>query len=420
MPTATGLDPIRPGIPLRLLENQENPWPVYDWLQRDHPVCELEPDGIWVVSRYEDVRYALERADLFSSSGFKATLQPDWLSEECRDRDLLVLMQDPPDHAKYRGLVNVAFAGRIIQALVPLMRDTAQGLVEKIAASEGTDFLRDFAYPYVHRVIGQVTGVEEGQSLAEVCLWLEIIGRLSPTKPEEHHIQEFEAAHLAQKVHFNRIIQDRRECPRQDLISALVHAEVDGEQLTDHMLRNALDLLITAGYHTTLQMLCFSVIRLSRQPDLRRTLAADPQLITAFIEETLRLESVAPALFRKTTKEVTLSGVTLPKGATTLLVLASANRDSREFPDPTEFNMGRPNIKRHLAFGHGPHTCVGAALARLEIKIALETILAAFEDISCPGDRELSWSKSVLVRGIDALPIAFTGRRHTIDSSIAP
>ncbi len=407
------LDPIRPGIPLGLLEDQENPFPVYERLLQDHPVCQLEPDGIWAVSRYDDVRFALERPNLFLSSGLMAAMQPDWLHEDCRDRDLFIIMQDPPDHTKYRALLNRAFASKMIQALIPLMHETAQGLVKKIRPDEQFDFQKDFAYAYVHKIIGHITGIEEGQSQEEVSRWLEVIGKLSPEKPDEHYIREFGELHRAQKEHFNNIIRDRREHPREDLVSALVHAEVDGEQLTDHMLRNALDLLLSAGYHTTLQMLCHSMIRLSQQPDLRQTLSANPQQIPAFIEEALRLESIAPALFRQTTEDIELSGVRIPRGATILLLLAAANRDPRQFPNPTEFQMGRPNIKMHLAFGHGPHTCLGAALARQEIKIALETILAAFHGISCPVDHELSWSKSVLLRSVNALPTVFTNDGFT-------
>ena len=400
-------DPVRPGIHMSLLENQENPFPIYEKLREHYPVCQLEPDGHWAVSRYDDVRFALRRPDLFSSSGFKATLQPDWLSAEYRGRDLFILMQDPVDHMKYRPLVSKAFVGQAIDALIPLMRETAQSLVEKIRPNEEIDFLEDFAYPYVHKIIGKITGVEEGQSLEEVRQWMGLIGKVTRTRPDDQYIRALEAALLAQKVHFDAIIRDRRERPRQDLISALVHSKVDGEYLTDHMLRNALDLLLVAGYHTSLQILCHSMIWLSRRPEIRWALAADPHLIPAFVEELLRLESIASAILRQTTDKITLSGVIIPKGATVFLLLAAANRDPSQFPDPGEFKMGRKNIKRHMAFGHGPHTCVGAALARLEVRIALETILAAFDNFSCPADHELCWSKSIMNRSVSELPTVF-------------
>ena len=411
MPHSSGEGHVRPGIHLKSLEDQSNPYPLYAELRERYPVCQLEPnepgsDGMWVVSRYADVMFALQQPDLFSSTGLEAALQPDWLADDCK-RDLFLVTRDPPDHTKYRALVNKAFVPGVIDELAPLMRQTAESLVQSIRPGEQVDFLECFAYPYVGKIIRHIIGTEHDQKLEDLRRWLDLARKVSLSRPDDQYIDAFQTATRAQYDLFRTIIRDRRRAPRGDLVSALVHAEVDGERLDEHDLKNALDLLLEAGFQTSLQMLCHAVIHLSGDGEMRRTLRASPDLVPTFIEELLRLESVGTSVLRTTTQPVTLSGVTIPAGAMVALLLSAANRDPSQFPNPDRLDLSRENVRQHIAFGYGPHICLGLALARLEIKIALNAILEAFDDMDCPKNEDLIWIQSSLVHAVEALPVTF-------------
>ena len=396
----------RPGVDIHSPANQANPYPTYAHLRQHHPVCQLEPDGMWAVSRYDDARFVLTHPELFSSSGFKALLHQDWIREDCR-RDLPMVMDDPPEHTKYRGLVSKAFAHRVINALAPLMDETARGLIRQIRRGQEVDFLNRFAFPYVGTIIGHVAGTVDSQSLDELHHWVKLVEKNTPMRPDDAYIQALEAAILKQNAYFDAVIADRRTHPRQDLVTELLNAEVDGHRLTPVMLRNVLDLLIGSGFHTTLHALGNCVVRLAQGPDILASLVRQPGLIPAFIEEVLRLEPPVHYVFRQATGAVTVSDTTIPAGAFVVVLLAAANRDPARFANADDFDMTRQDGKRHLAFGYGPHLCLGAALARLEIKIALQVILAAFKQVSCPAQEDLDWTYPSMVRGLTSLPVTF-------------
>ena len=399
-------DRYRPGITLSSLADQD-PYPTYASLRENHPICQLEPDGVWAVSRYEDVCSALRQPKSFSSTGVKALLAPDWLCRECK-RDLFILTMDPPEHRRYRSLLENAFSKRAVESLEQFLREAIQRQLNAISTDERVDFLTRVAFPYIRDVMDHVLGIKGYDNIEELHRWLRLVGRISVTRPDDDYIHELEDAIHAQYSRLDSVIRERRDNPTDDLTSDLVNAEVGGRRLSDHSLRNLLDLLIEAGFHTSLQMLCLAVLHLSRHPHVLDALNADHDLIPDYIEELLRYSSTAPAVLRKAKEKVSLSDVDIPKGATVLLLLAAANRDPGVFENPDEFIIGRKNIKRHIAFGYGPHVCIGAALARLEIKVALEAIVDAFDEISCPPDRDLAWSHSPMVRGIEELPAVFS------------
>ena len=215
-------------------------------------------------------------------------------------------------------------------------------------------------------------------------------------------------AALAQQNHyFNRVINDRKTQAKADLIGHLVNAQVDGAKLSDSLLRSALELLISASFQTSTHMLSHCVIQLARHPDLLQQLRTSPALIPDFVEEMLRYKPPGHCVFRKTTQAISLAGISLQKGDVIIGLLASANRDPAQFDQPENFMMGRHNSKQQLAFGHGIHTCIGATLARMQVQIALETLLKTFSNISCPSDDDILWSDSVTIHGPKELPLTF-------------
>jgi cytochrome P450 len=382
----------------------KNPFPLYAQLRRDNPVCQVQPGGLWLVTRYADVQLALKRTDIFSSSGFKELLAPEWLREECK-RDLSILSQDPPQHTRNRVLINRAFVSRVINELVPFMEQCAADLVATLQRGENEDFLARFAFPYAASIICKITGVDKYLTVEELRHWADVTEEVHSTRPDDRAVAILEESLLVQNRHFAAVIRDRRAEPKNDLITGIIDAEIDGRRLDDSQLLNVMNLVIGAGLSTTAHAICNTLMVLAGRPDIAAALRRDPSGIPAFLEEVLRYQGPSQRLLRTTTEPFELSGCVIPSGATVLLALGSANRDEERFPRPDDFDMTRPNIREHLAFGAGPHVCIGAALARQEIRIALEAILRTFDFVACPAPDELVWINSLVSYTVRGLPL---------------
>lgn len=397
----------RPGIHLNESSVRSDPYPTYKLMREHYPVCQIEPDGIWAISRFKDVRFVLANHELFSSSAISALYESDWLNSKCRT-DRLIIAQDPPEHDKYSVLVKKLFLDKATKYLIPLMRDTADSLLNKFYKKTHTDFMGEFAYPFVGTIVRDLMGIGKKQSLEELRHWVTLEGAVRPTRPDDDFIRDYEAAIIKQKKCFKEIIDDRRNTPRKDLVTYLLKSKVDGENLDDEQIIGLMCLLVQAGLFTTVHMLGHAVIMLSKQPEILSQLTASPELIPDFIEELLRLSPSVLGVIRMTTREVELSDIKIPKGALVMPLLASANRDGLQFFDPDKVDLHRSRINYHLAFGNsGSHTCIGAALARLEIKIVLEAILSRYSEIHCSGESQWIWEDSIFVRGVSKLPVSF-------------
>lgn len=393
---ATAIDILAP-------TTQHDVFGLYARLRRDRPVCRLAPGDLWGIARYADVKAALQAPQLFSSAGYRTVFQPDWLAPDCR-RDPFILGEDPPEHTRDRALVNKAFVPRVIRPLEPLMQETAARLAAALRQAGGGEFLHAFAFPYVMTVIRRITGTED-QDPAQLRHWVELAETLGPVEPSAAEIAAIEDAIRVQNRFFDEVIADRQRCPRADLASALTQARVDGARLGPLQLRSQLDLLVGAGLGTTVYMLANAMMLLARTPALLNLLRADPARLPAFIEEMLRFNGPTHGLLRTTTGPVRLHGTSIPAGATVLLLIAAANRDPAQFPDPDRFDLERANAGSHVAFGQGPHTCIGAALARVELRIALEALLEHCTALACPPDEELTWLRALNSHAVERLPL---------------
>lgn len=383
-----------------------NPFPNYKILQDHYPVCKLNSSGLWVVSRYDDVLFCFSHPEIFSSSGFEHLLKPDWLKKECW-LDNFILSQDPPEHTYNHRLVNRAFIKRKIDKQVPYMRKLIKNLISKARKRSEICFMKDFAAPFSASIILRLIGFETKQSFEELYHWARCIERLGPAEPDKASIREIEFAISRQNNNFNEVIERRRKNPRDDLISVLVEAEKDGSLFSNADIRNALTLLIAAGFHSVTNGLSRIIRYISRDHGLHQLLAKMPQLIPSFIEEMLRYDGPVHSVIRYTKKAISLSDVEIPSGEMVQLLIASANRDPRHYVNSDLFDMSRKNPKDHFAFGYGVHTCIGAALARLELKVALEEILTSFDSINCPPDSHLKWVTSVTNNSFEELPVQF-------------
>lgn len=340
----------------------DDPHPVYAWLRDADPVHYCETRDMYVLSRHADILAAVKDPETFASgegivpSGFK----PD---------EPTIIVMDPPQHTTMRKHVMRAFTPRRMAQLEPRVRELARELVADWPAEGEVDAFAQFTDPLPIAVMAELLGVDASERpLFKRCG--DAIVYSSGADPET--IRE---AQRELEAYLEEVFERRRREPRQDLISILLTPAEDGTALSHRELLGLCFTLLVAGTETTTSALGNALWLLERMPDVKARLAADPGLIPSAVEEILRFESPVQGLSRVTRREVRLHDRTLPRGARVHLLWASANRDPRAFDEPDRFDPERsPN--NHLAFGFGIHFCLGASLARTELRVGLETLLA--------------------------------------------
>lgn len=390
------------GFDLWAHDIQQNPYPTYALMRERYPVCRLEPTGQIALTRYDDVAFALSQPTVFSA-GISAIAQPKWLRDDCK-RSMFILSQDPPQHTQHRAPVNKFFVPRVIEALAPNMRETAQALAAQFEPDSTLDLMDCFAYPYTIANMTHIVGAEV--DLQELRTATELREMNTPARPDDAFKAAVEAALLRQNDSYDELIEDRKLRPRDDLISILIDLEIEGHPLPHEELRSAIDLFISAGFHTVGQSITSSILYLSQWPEIREELQRSPQRIPAYIEEVLRFNGPVHHLLRLVTVDVPLHGYIVPAGSLVSVIASAANHDPTRFERPEEFDMNRTHA-RHLQFGHGAHFCIGAALARLEIKIALEVLLSTFAHWTTPAAADLEWISTMTTRAVRQCPIQF-------------
>jgi cytochrome P450 len=365
-------DPLAP-------EQREDPYPVYALARREQPVFHAPAYDLWVVTRHEDVLEVLRDHETYSSTGaLKSSPEPfppevrEVLAEGWPDMPFIIEI-DPPLHDRIRGLVTKAFTPRRIAELEPRIAEIAAELVDGLAADGRADIVERFAWPLPLRVLGELLGLPR-DDLPRLHEWGTDWLLLQQPGPLERRVEHARGL-VAMQRYFVGALEEREREPRDDLMGALVarRAESDPPLTIPEVAGLPLDLMV-AGHVTVTRALGSALDLLFRRPELRGQLL-DPETAPRAIEEVLRLESPAQGLFRRTAREVELGGVTLPAGARVMVHFGSANRDERVFAAPEELEPGREELGRHVAFGKGIHFCIGAPLARLELRIALPLLL---------------------------------------------
>ncbi len=381
---STLYDPLAPDFGHRAYD-------VYRTLRDEHPVYHDARRDQWVLSRFADVHAVLNDTATYSSEDTSIS------------QGLLPMIQqlDPPRHDRLRALVSRAFTPRRIAEIEPRAREIAVELLDGLQGAGRTDLLKDFARHLPSRVIGEMIGVPADR----IGVFLELTEAMveapdDASKPAEEHDR---SAAVAIYEEFGRLIDERRRDPRDDLMSALLDAEIEGRGLTPEELLGFCFLLIVAGNDTTTNLIANGAVLLARHPDQRALLAREPDRLPVAIEEMLRFETPTQALPRRVTVETKLHGVTLPAGSIVSLLWGSANRDDREFREPERFDVTR-SVRRHLALGHGAHYCLGANLARLEARVAFEEILSRNPNFELHGDP--GWVRSIWARAHDAVAVS--------------
>ena len=379
---------------------QEDPYPIYRQLRDEHPAYHNESRDFWALSRFDDIWSAVHDPQRFSSASGLVIGQD--MMATAREVMPMLIMMDPPRHDELRKMVSRAFTPRRIAAMEDDVRRIARDLLASFVERGEAEFVHEFAAPLPMIVIAEMLGVPVSDR-GQFREWSDHLVKVNPDDPAT--TERAIAAGLGLNNYFVPMLEARQKDPKDDLMSALLSAESDdGRKLTQEELIGFCFLLLVAGNETTTNLISNAAAILHDRPELRREITDDPGLLPAAVEEFLRIESPVQGLARTVTEDVEMHGEVMHEGDKVLLLWGSANRDEREFEDPDEFVLGRP-LDRSLAFGHGVHYCLGAALARLECRVAFEELLATIPDydISNGASRLLSGP----IRGFDHLPVTF-------------
>ncbi|MGP0067086.1 MAG: cytochrome P450 family protein [Isosphaeraceae bacterium] len=407
MPPIDRVDITGPGF-------KANPYPVYARLRAEAPVYRaILPDRqvAWLVTRYDDVAAVLKDDRFTKERGRrldpKQAAREPWMPEFVRPLSRNMLDVDPPDHTRLRGLVHKAFTPKRIEELRGRVQALTDELLDTAQARGRMDLIRDYAQPLPTTIIAEMLGVPV-RDRHRFHRWSNTIVSSMGNNWQQMLAIPYLWAFLR---YIRRLVQARRSALRDDLISSLIEAHEAGDHLSEDELVAMIFLLLIAGHETTVNLIGNGTLALIEHPNAMARLRDDPSLIKSAVEELLRYDGpLATATERFAREDVTIAGVTIPRGEMVLAVLSSANRDEGQFETPDTLDLTRePN--RHLAFGLGVHYCLGAPLARLEGQIAINTLLRRASDLRLriPADR-LRWRPGVLLRGLKALPVAFAGR----------
>jgi cytochrome P450 len=372
-----------------------NPYPHYAHMRATSPVHFNATLGVWEVYGYHDIQTVLGDAKTFSS--------------DLSDGKMMVFM-DPPRHTQYRRLVARAFTSKVIADLEPGVQAITDALLDRVQAHGRMDLVKELAFPLPVTVIAELLGLPAADhdkfkqwSIPAIrAAEMELMGQV-PAPEFVQAVDELDAylAHL---------IDQRRDSPRQDLVSGLLAAEVDGEKLTLQEVASTCRLLLIAGFETTTNLIGNTLQLLLAHPEALAQLVADPGLLPSAIEEALRFNTPFMFFARRATRDVELGGHLIEAGQQVMTFNASGNRDEAAFPNADTFDIARaPN--RHLSFGHGIHYCLGAGLGRLEARVAIATLRRRFGGLR-PDERQAAEPlQSFVLFGFSSLPVRFEPAR---------
>ena len=375
-----------------------DPFPHYERMRAAAPVFHDEQSGSWHVFRYDDVQRVLSEHATFSSR-----MGGDAPSGSGQLFASSLITADPPRHRQLRSLVTQAFTPKAVDALAPRISALANELVDGMVARGGSaDLIQDLAYPLPVIVISELMGIP-AQDRERFKHWSDTIVSQTRTGPGSGS-QDTTTSEMVE--YFLDLIDQRRSRPGEDMISSLLSAEIQGQKLSVPELLGFCALLLVAGNETTTNLIGNAVLCLSESPGTLDRLLKEPALLPQTLEEVLRFRSPVQSMYRVSVAETEVGGERIPAGAPIVAWIGSANRDERQFERAAEFDVDRsPN--RHVAFGHGIHFCLGAPLARLEARIALEALLARLPGLSVAPGAHLERMESTIVYGLKAVPITW-------------
>ncbi|RDV04700.1 cytochrome P450 [Undibacter mobilis] len=411
-PTLEGFDPFSQ-------EFLSNPVPIIKDAQAKQPIFYYPPLRLWVVTKYDDICKAARDWETFSSKATAFVPPPADLKPKIPDNYIAdhFISLDPPEHTADRTAVARQFLPRELQKQEANIRQIANMLIDRFIAKGSCDFMQEFCYPLSLNVIMGLLGVPKERE-HDYRIWTEdLFSVLTPktkdavTKPMTEEEKRERWTRLAESQEFfENFVADRVRCPMDDLTSQIVKVkDASGNQAmpTPRIVRKIHE-LVAAGNDTTANLMGLMLIHMAENPAQDAEIRANPALLPNVVEETLRLRGTSPGLFRVTTKDTELGGTKIPEGALVWLLFIGGGVDESHFPQSEKWDIHRPNSDKHLAFGHGRHSCLGNPLARLEAKVAFEELLKRIPDIRVTPGQHVEYLPVMTVTTINHLQAEWT------------
>jgi len=377
---------------------QQEPHDAWAWMRAHAPVYHDERNAVWGITRYRDV-LAIERDPKTFSN---------WRSPRPHGDPMpMMISMDDPEHLHRRKLVNRGFTPGRLRAEEPRIRAVCDEIIDRVCARGECDFVWDIAAPLPLLMIGDMLGFER-DAYDDLLRWSDDMMRGTTVRDEAAMVKAAEAAGEFREYQLG-VLADRRRDPRSDLVSVLCHAEVDGHQLDDESLVMESLLILIGGDETTRHVITGGMLALLDHPDQRAALATDRSGMERAVEEMLRWVSPIKNMSRTAMRDVQVGDQTIREGEQLILLYPSANRDESVFDEPFRFDLARhPNP--HLAFGFGAHFCLGASLARLELRVMMDRLLTRLPDLELATEQALPYRASNFIVGPEAMPVRFTPR----------
>jgi cytochrome P450 len=399
---------------------QESPFAYYDALLEQAPVYFMPEIGAYVISKYKDIQFVVAHPEIWSidmrslpaAQLIKHPSARKILEDEGFPRDTK-FTTDPPVHTHYRVAVRNAFSPARVAAQAAFIQATVDELIDGMRGKTECEFMRQFCWTLPMRVITNLLGVpyEDADLIKHWSdVWVEPL-TYGLTEEREIFVAREE---VALQRYILKHLDDKRRNPGSDVLTDMLNARMaDGRPLPLSEIVGLSEHLIVGGHETATSALGAGMAILAQNPEIAAELRADPDLVENFVEEVLRVESPSQGFFRLAVRDHVLRGVTIPEGAMVHLRFAAANRDPEQFPEPAKFDPRRANSKTHLAFSQGVHHCIGSPYARLELKTAFRSLLAAFDDIRLtPGKERLEHLPGLSLRTLRALNMSYRPRGH--------
>ncbi len=382
---------------------QGDPHPTYRWLRANAPLYRDEASNLWVLSKYEDVLQASKDAATFSAG---QGVLPE------SDAMISIVCMDDPRHQRLRKLVNRGFTPRMVGVLKEKIQTLAKRITDKVAARGECDLVRELAVPMPLYIIAEMLGIRE-EDFDRFHEWSDRLIGVAGNYDDPVKMNDAVTAYAEYGEYLKDVFEDRRRNPREDLVSILVAAQQDGmlaedeEAMENDEIIMFMTLLLVAGNETTRNAISGGMLALMQDRQQLELLRARPELMDSAVEEILRYVSPIICFRRTATQDTEIRGQKIAAGERIVMLYQSANRDEEVYADPDRFDVTRsPNP--HLAFGIGPHFCLGANLARAELKVMVQELITRFPDMQVAPGAAPRRAASTLVAGIEHLPVVFS------------
>ncbi|NEO94730.1 MAG: cytochrome P450 [Moorea sp. SIO3G5] len=389
-----------------------NPYPVYHRLLFENPICHTV-GGDWVLTRYKHIKTILRDSRVYSDNRPKLIQQKSKyfrnlgksIQTLADTSNKFLFYMNPPDHTRLRRLASKAFSPVVIEGMRPQIQTIVDEALDEVRNKGEMDIIADLAELLPLKVIASMLGVPPNDAQEQLHQWSHILSRILDPLISLEEYEAINKAILEFQEYFRKLISKREKDPQDDIISYLIAARDDSDKLSEEEVLSTCILLFMAGEETTVNTIGNGMLALLNYPEQMEKLKQEPKIIQTAVEEMLRYDSPVQMAGRIASEKLEIGGQTIQKGEKMHLCLGSANRDPDQFPHPDRFDVLRQE-NNHLAFGDGIHYCLGAALARTQAEIAINSLIEQLPNLKLASDK-LEWRKNIVLRGLKALPVKF-------------